>query len=67
MSFPAPRRLLENEREATMSIPTVTEITRRPEAVAHDTFIDDLRRGLRSARSVQPAVAAPPQPGAGRL
>jgi hypothetical protein len=26
-----------------MSIPTVTEITRRPEAVAHDTFIDDLR------------------------
>jgi hypothetical protein len=25
-----------------MSIPTVTEITRRPEAVAHDTFIDDL-------------------------
>ncbi len=27
----------------SMSIPTVTEITRRPEAVAHDTFIDDLR------------------------
>ena len=26
-----------------MSIPTVTEVTRRPEAVAHDTFIDDLR------------------------
>jgi hypothetical protein len=26
-----------------MSFPTVTEITRRPEAVAHDTFIDDLR------------------------
>jgi hypothetical protein len=27
-----------------MSIPTVTEVTRRPEAVAHDTFIDDLRK-----------------------
>lgn len=26
-----------------MSTPTVTEITRRPEAVAHDSFIDDLR------------------------
>lgn len=25
-----------------MSNPTVTEIIRRPEAVAHDTFIDDL-------------------------
>jgi hypothetical protein len=34
-----------------MSIPTVTEITRRPEAVAHDTFIDDLR-----------AAASSPQP-----
>jgi hypothetical protein len=29
-----------------MSIPTVTEITRRPEAVAHDTFIDDLAARL---------------------
>jgi hypothetical protein len=25
-----------------MSTPTVTEITRRPEPVVHDTFIDDL-------------------------
>jgi hypothetical protein len=25
-----------------MSKPTVTEIIRRPEPVAHDTFIDDL-------------------------
>jgi len=32
-----------------MSIPTVTEITRRPEAVAHDTFIDDLRAASASA------------------
>jgi hypothetical protein len=39
-----------------MSIPTVTEITRRPEAVAHDTFIDDL-----TARA-----AALPAPPAGR-
>jgi hypothetical protein len=50
-----------------MSIPTVTEITRRPEPVAHDTFIDDLRRQLRSAGFAQPVVAAPPQAGAGRL
>jgi hypothetical protein len=26
-----------------MRTPIVTEITRRPEPVAHDTFIDDLR------------------------
>jgi hypothetical protein len=26
-----------------MSTPSVTEITRRTEAVVHDTFIDDLR------------------------
>jgi hypothetical protein len=25
-----------------MCTPTVTEITRRPEPVAHDTFIDDI-------------------------
>jgi hypothetical protein len=31
-----------------MSTPTVTEITRRPEAVAHDTFIDDLTVGDRT-------------------
>jgi hypothetical protein len=36
-----------------MSIPTVTEITRRPEAVAHDTFIDDL--AARNAASPPPA------------
>ena len=35
-----------------MSIPTVTEITRRPEAVAHDTFIDDL--ALRTAAAPVP-------------
>jgi hypothetical protein len=50
-----------------MSIPTVTEITRRPEAVAHDTFIDDLRRRLRSAPPVQPAIATPPEAATGRL
>jgi hypothetical protein len=27
-----------------MSTPTVTPITRKLEAVGHDTFIDDLRR-----------------------
>jgi hypothetical protein len=42
-----------------MSIPTVTEITRRPEAVAHDTFIDDLRRQLGSAGPVQPVMREP--------
>jgi len=26
-----------------MSTPTVTEIIRRPEPVAHDPFVDDLR------------------------
>ncbi len=41
-----------------MSIPTVTEITRRPEAVAHDTFIDDLRAAGASA----PNAASPRRP-----
>jgi hypothetical protein len=36
-------------KEDTVSNPTVTEITRRPEAVAHDTFIDDLRTAPASA------------------
>ena len=36
-----------------MSSPTVTEITRRPEAVAHDTFIDDL--AVRAVASAPPA------------
>jgi hypothetical protein len=41
-----------------MSIPTVTEITRRPEAVAHDTFIDDLRTaGSSSADAPRPRPA----------
>jgi hypothetical protein len=30
-----------------MSTPTVIEITRRPEPVVHDPFIDDLRRPIR--------------------
>jgi hypothetical protein len=48
MSLPAPRRL------TTMSIPTVTEIVRRPEPVAHDTFIDDLRRQLGPGTAASP-------------
>ncbi|WP_255325453.1 hypothetical protein [Candidatus Solirubrobacter pratensis] len=35
-----------------MSSPTVTEIIRRPEAVAHDTFIDDLAVRAASAPRV---------------
>jgi len=38
--------------ENAMSTPTVTEIRPRPEAVTHDTFVDDLRRR-------EPAAAAP--------
>jgi hypothetical protein len=33
----------EEHRRAAMSTPTVIEITRRPESVVHDPFIDDLR------------------------
>jgi hypothetical protein len=42
-----------NAPEDPMSSPTVTEIIRRPEAVAHDTFIDDL--AVRTAASAPPA------------
>jgi hypothetical protein len=44
-------------RRNPVSNPTVTEIIRRPEAVAHDTFIDDL--------AVHTPPSAPP-PGRGR-
>jgi hypothetical protein len=40
-----------------MSTPSVTEITRRPEPVAHDTFIDDLCVA-RGAAIVGSALAA---------
>ena len=36
-----------------MSTPVVTEIVPRPEPVAHDPFIDDLR-----VRALKPEVAA---------
>jgi hypothetical protein len=42
-----------------MSTPTVTEITRRPEAVAHDTFIDDLTAGDRTAVALSAQPASP--------
>jgi hypothetical protein len=35
---------LTQQEGGTMSTPTVTEITRRPEPVAHDTFVDDITR-----------------------
>jgi hypothetical protein len=35
-----------------MSTPTVSEITRRPEPVAHDAFIDDLRVVVRGGSGV---------------
>ena len=41
---------------SVMSTPTVTEITRRPEAVAHDTFIDDL---VEHDRVAAPRTALP--------
>ena len=37
-----------------MLTPIVTEITRRPEPVAHDTFIDDLRGVRGSDPGAQP-------------
>jgi hypothetical protein len=36
--------------EHAVSTPTVTEIVSRPEPVAHDPFIDDLRVALAQAR-----------------
>jgi hypothetical protein len=41
-----------------MTIPTVTEITRR-EPVAHDTFIDDLRSSQPPASAAMNAIASP--------
>ena len=38
-----------------MCTPTVTEITRRPEPVAHDTFIDDIRVGQRPQDAAKPS------------
>jgi hypothetical protein len=42
-----------------MSTPTVSEITRRPEPVAHDAFIDDLRVVVRGGSG---SAAAPRGP-----
>jgi len=42
-----------------MSTPRVTEITPRPEPVAHDTFIDDLCAGRRPAAVPAARVAGP--------
>ena len=42
-----------------MSTPTVTETTRRPEPVDHDTFIDELtdsRTPVRSSLTTGPAL-----------
>jgi hypothetical protein len=46
--------------ESTMTIPTVTEITRR-EPLAHDTFIDDLR-----GQSPAKAITSPATSGSSR-
>jgi len=40
-----------------MSTPVVAEVIRRPEAVAHDTFIDDLARAF-SWRPARPGQTA---------
>jgi len=48
---------------AAMSTPTVTEITRQPEPVAHDTFIDDIlvaqRPEAHADATTAPAVHQP--------
>jgi hypothetical protein len=41
-----------------MTIPTVTEITRR-EPLAHDSFIDDLRGAQPPASAAMKAIASP--------
>jgi hypothetical protein len=43
-----------------MRTPIVTEITRRPEPVAHDTFIDDLRAARGSGHAAD-ARKEPPR------
>ena len=47
-----------------MSTPTVTEIRPRPDAVTHDTFIDDLSPGVPTAMAAcalrQPSLTPPP-------
>jgi hypothetical protein len=43
-----------------MRTPIVTEITRRPEPVAHDTFIDDLRAAPASEHKADPRGAGSP-------
>jgi hypothetical protein len=42
-----------------MSTPTVSEITRRPEPVAHDAFIDDLRVVVRSGSGITGSPRGP--------
>jgi hypothetical protein len=42
-----------------MSTPTVSEITRRPEPVAHDAFIDDLRVVVRGGAGVAGSARGP--------
>jgi hypothetical protein len=42
-----------------MSTPTVIEITRRPEPVVHDPFIDDLRVPFTSGASVTNRTCTP--------
>jgi hypothetical protein len=43
-----------------MSTPTVTEIRPRPEAVTHDSFIDDLSGGAPTAMDASSAAADRP-------
>jgi hypothetical protein len=43
-----------------MTTPTVTELTRRPEPVVHDTFIDDLVR--LAPVTTRPPIPNPPFP-----
>jgi hypothetical protein len=45
--------------ETAMSTPTVTEIRPRPEAVTHDTFIDDLSRGAPIAMAAYTTAEQP--------
>jgi hypothetical protein len=46
-------------RSKAMSTPTVTEIRPRLEAVTHDTFIDDLPRGARTAAAPSTTAEQP--------
>ena len=47
-----------------MSTPSVIEITRRPEPVVHDTFIDDLPAYFVAQRRIRTEDARPARPAA---